>query len=271
MMHVLNECVLQEMEGDERYYIIPSVQNFPFPSNVDKLKLPSVTTLLSKVQDKRYLELWISKVGSDYAEQYTQRAAVRGTAVHTALESILAKKPVSPEHYQYWEFVEQAIPFISLVIPKLTEQKIYWFNEPSVGFAGTLDLLAELNLGHFRDSTTKVQFEPQSYHFLIDYKTWNKPKSQERLIPYYLQLSAYCGAVNFLTNRYYGVNRALLVGLTKNNYYLYYLSPEEMLFYWKSWMHILDHYFKGASFSWQGLLSSIESLGYYGTRVELIY
>ena len=54
--------------------------------DIDGDKLPSVTTILSATQSpekKASLEAWKAKMGDKIADQIRDRAAARGTAMHT--------------------------------------------------------------------------------------------------------------------------------------------------------------------------------------------
>ena len=50
-------------------------------------KLPSVTTILGKTKDQKFLRDWQAKVGKDEAERIKTTSARRGTSMHKFLEN----------------------------------------------------------------------------------------------------------------------------------------------------------------------------------------
>ena len=52
-------------------------------------RLPSVTTILSKTKNQKFLKEWKAKVGEKKAEEIKNLSSVRGTAMHKYLESYI--------------------------------------------------------------------------------------------------------------------------------------------------------------------------------------
>jgi len=158
----------------------------------DGNKVPSVTTVLEKTkpeESKRALNEWRKRVGVDRAQAITTEAANRGTRMHTYLERYI-KEGAMPERGTNpygWDSHKMAHCVIDQGLKNVSE---IWGVEiplyfPSL-YAGTTDGVG-IHLGE---------------ESILDYKQTNKPKKEEWIQDYYLQLTAYALA----HNEVYGTN-----------------------------------------------------------------
>jgi len=165
----------------KRVYLTPEGEN-----------LVSVTTVLEKTkpeENKRALNEWRKRVGVDRAQAITTEAANRGTRMHTYLERYI-KEGAMPERGSNpygWDSHKMAHCVIDQGLKNVSE---IWGVEiplyfPSL-YAGTTDGVG-IHLGE---------------ESILDYKQTNKPKKQEWIQDYYLQLTAYALA----HNEVYGTN-----------------------------------------------------------------
>lgn len=144
--------------------------------------LPSVTTILSATKDMTKLNEWRKRVGEDKANQISREAAGVGTAMHSNLERFIVgvqRQPGNnPVHVQANKMADVIIEH---GLSKVTE---VWAMEQSLYFpglySGTTDLVAVY------DGNPSV----------CDYKQTNKPKKEEWIEDYKLQLTAYIMAHN---------------------------------------------------------------------------
>jgi hypothetical protein len=144
--------------------------------------LPSVTTILSATKDMTALNEWRKRIGEDKANQITKEAAGVGTAMHGNLERFIAgvqRQPGNnPVHVQANlmadVIIENGLKFIDEVWAM--EQSLYF---PGL-YSGTTDLVAV------------YKGNPS----VCDYKQTNKPKKEEWIDDYKLQLVAYIMAHN---------------------------------------------------------------------------
>ena len=60
--------------------------------DVKGLKLPSVTTILSRTKDQGFLKRWKAKVGEEQAEAIKNIASKRGTCMHKFIEAFIIQK-----------------------------------------------------------------------------------------------------------------------------------------------------------------------------------
>ena len=159
-----------------------------FYATPDGNKLPSVTTILDKTESeksKAALEQWRKNVGYERAQQITTEAANRGTRMHTYLEHYVktgthkerGSNPFSwPSHLMAEEIINKGLVNVSEFWG--IEVPLYF---PKV-YAGTTD-------------GAGIHLNEES---ILDYKQTNKPKKEEWIEDYFLQLCAYAEAHNEL-------------------------------------------------------------------------
>lgn len=148
----------------------------------DGEKTPSVTTILSATKDMTHLNEWKKRVGEENAKQITKEAAGIGTAMHANLERFLAGIERQPGNNLVHV---QANKMADVIIQNgLCDVNEVWAMEQSLYFpglySGTTDLIAV------------YKGNPS----ICDYKQTNKPKKEEWVEDYKLQLMAYIMAHN---------------------------------------------------------------------------
>ena len=157
---------------------------------VNQEKLPSVTSILQATQSeekKASLANWKARVGTVEANRIKNDASSRGTSMHAFLEKYLLgqlnlellEEQDNKSKKMADEIIEQGIK------NKLSE---IWGTEATLyypgKYAGTCDAC-----GVYEGKET-----------IIDFKQSNKPKKEEWIEDYYLQLGAYSLAHNIVYN-----------------------------------------------------------------------
>ena len=157
---------------------------------VNQEKLPSVTSILQATQSeekKASLANWKARVGTAEANRIKNDASNRGTSMHAFIEKYLLgqlnlellEQDANKSKKMADEIIEQGIK------NKLTE---IWCTEATLyypgKYAGTCDAC-----GVYEGQET-----------IIDFKQSNKPKKEEWIEDYYLQLGAYSLAHNVVYN-----------------------------------------------------------------------
>jgi hypothetical protein len=162
-------------EQGKRLYLCP-----------DGSKVPSVTTILDKTKSKEKMESimkWRKSVGETKAQEITTEAAGRGTRMHKFLEDFIANGQLTPAGTN--PYSKQSHLMADTIISNgfLNINEI-WGSEVGLYYpglyAGTADALGI----HTNDEA------------IFDYKQSNKPKKEEWIEDYYLQLTAYALAHN---------------------------------------------------------------------------
>ena len=148
--------------------------------------VPSVTTILDKTkpeEKKIALENWKRRVGHERAQQITTEAASRGTRMHTYLENYVLGGELKERGSNPYSWASHRMAEV-VIDQGLCNVDEYWGMEvplyfPSV-YAGTTDCVGV----HQGDEA------------ILDFKQTNKPKREEWIDDYKLQLCAYAEAHN---------------------------------------------------------------------------
>ncbi len=146
----------------------------------------SVTTILDATKDKTHLIAWRKRVGEVKAKEVVTEASGVGTRMHKYLEDYVEsgdwKEPGSNP------YAKQAHSMAQQIKDNVMDHVEIWGSEvqlyhPKI-YAGTTDLV-----GMYKGQPA-----------IMDFKQTNKPKKEEWVEDYYLQLTAYALAHNELYN-----------------------------------------------------------------------
>ena len=194
----------------------------------DGEKTPSVTTILSATKDMTHLNEWRKRIGEEKARQITTEAAGVGTAMHSNLEKFIAglqRQPGNnPVHVQANKMADIIIQNGLVDVDEVwaMEQSLYF---PSL-YSGTTDLVAV------------YKGNPS----VCDYKQTNKPKKEEWIDDYKLQLVAYIMA----HNEVYGTNIQeghVFMCSRDLQYQQFDLWPNEFSKYTDLWLNKVEDYY----------------------------
>tara|TARA_A100001011_G_C14186997_1_gene789495 strand:+ start:413 stop:1090 length:678 start_codon:yes stop_codon:yes gene_type:complete len=150
----------------------------------DGNSVASVTTILDATKDKTHLIAWRKRVGEQKAREVVTEASGVGTRMHKYLEDYVESgnwgKPGSNP------YAKQAHNMAKQIKDNVMDHVEIWGSEvqlyhPKI-YAGTTDLV-----GMYKGQPA-----------IMDFKQTNKPKKEEWVEDYYLQLTAYALAHNEL-------------------------------------------------------------------------
>jgi hypothetical protein len=148
----------------------------------------SVTTILDATKDKTHLIQWRKRVGEKKAQEITTEAAGVGTRMHKYLEDYIetGEWPTPGSN----PYAQQAHGMAEVIRDNALKDVEVWGSEialymPNM-YAGTTDLV-----GTYKGQPA-----------IMDFKQTNKPKKEEWVVDYFLQLVAYAEAHNEI----YGTN-----------------------------------------------------------------
>lgn len=142
----------------------------------------SVTTILDATKDKTHLIAWRKRVGEAKAQEIVTEAASVGTRMHKYLEDYIdtAEWP-SPGGNPY---AQQAHGMAEVIRDNALKDVEVWGSEVALYmpqmYAGTTDLV-----GTYKGQPS-----------IMDFKQTNRPKKEEWVVDYFLQLVAYAEAHN---------------------------------------------------------------------------
>ena len=151
--------------------------------------LPSVTSILKATQseeDKAAIQAWKERVGHKEADRIKNEASSRGSSMHSYIEQFLLGKFNLDLLDEENKSKKMAVEIIDNGLKnKLTE---IWGAEATVyypgKYAGTADCI-----GVYEGKET-----------ILDFKQSNKPKKEEYIEDYFLQIGAYSLAHNTVHN-----------------------------------------------------------------------
>lgn len=194
----------------------------------DGEKLPSVTTILSATKDMTALNEWKKRVGHEKAQQITTEAAGVGTAMHANLERFLIGEQRQPGNNPVHV---QANKMANVIIENgLSKMNEIWAMEQSLYFPGLYSGTTD-GVGVFNG-------EP----CVFDHKQTNRPKKEEWVDDYYMQLCAYILA----HNEVYGTNirRGVVFMCSRDlQYQQFDLLPENFNMWQDRWLNKVAEYY----------------------------
>jgi len=209
---------MRSLVKDERHYEIGSS------------KLPSVTTILgatASVEKRESLAKWKAKVGEVEAERVKNKAATRGTAMHSYLEYHLNGQGLLDLSDEGREARNMAQTIIDKGLGDLSE---IWGNEvvlyyPDL-YAGQTDLVG---IYQGRDS-------------IIDFKQSNKPKRDEWITDYYLQGAAYATSHDCVYDT--NIEQIVVLICTPDLFFQrFIINGQRFRDYKSEWLRRLDAYY----------------------------
>ena len=207
---------------DERHYEVGSE------------KLPSVTTILSATQSdekRESLAKWKLKVGDSKADEIKNQAAKRGTAMHTYLEHHINGGGLLDLSSEGREAESMAKTIIDKGLNDLHE---IWGSEVVLHYpglyAGATDLVG---IYQGRDS-------------IVDFKQSNKPKKEEWIEDYKLQLAGYAIAHDYVHKT--NVEQGVILMVTPDNFFQRFIINGSQFreYKWK-WLERVDKYYQNTN------------------------
>jgi genome maintenance exonuclease 1 len=199
----------------------------------DGFRVPSVTTILDKTKPaeaRQALANWKKAVGEKKAQEIVTEAAGRGTRMHKFLEDHIKGIPLKESVSN--PYAQQSLEMAKIVIDKgFFKIDEVWGSEVPLYFP-------ELYAG-----TTDCVGIHQGEEAILDFKQTNKPKKEEYIEDYYLQLTAYALAHNEVhgTNIRKGV---ILMCSKDKEYQEFILKPQDFDMWTSKWCDRVSEYYR---------------------------
>ena len=194
--------------------------------DVNGSRLPSVTTILGATKDQQFLKEWKAKVGEAEADRIKNLSSRRGTAMHKFLEHYI----LGTGYDDLTELVQKAKAMAQKVIEiGLTPVEEYYGSEVTLYYpglyAGSTDLVCVHN---GKDS-------------IVDFKQSNRPKKEEWIEDYKLQIAAYAMAHDYVHES--NIEQGVIMVCTPDLYYQeFVVSGAELRRYKHMFLKRLDSY-----------------------------
>ena len=194
-------------------------------------KLPSVTAILSATQSEEKrdsLQAWRDRVGEAEATRIMNEAAARGTAMHKILERYIDESGYLDLTQVGQQAHNMAIRVIEQGLSNVSE---YYGLECTLFYPGLYAGATDL-VGVHKGSDA-----------IIDFKQTNKPKREEWIGDYKLQLAAYAMAHNYMHKT--EINKGVIMMCSKDNFYQEFIvEGEEFKNYQHQWLGKVSKYYE---------------------------
>ena len=140
----------------------------------EKIKYPSITTVLSKTKDLRPLLEWRKRVGEEHANKVTKAATTRGTSMHKLCENYLLNEALDDLGSTSGELLFRGIRPLLDRIDNVRALESGLFSH-KLHVAGTVDCIADY------DGELSI----------IDFKTAKSSKRESYIHDYFMQGAFY--------------------------------------------------------------------------------
>ena len=165
-------------------------------------RLPSVTTILGATKNQEFIKKWKAKVGEAEADRIKNLSSKRGTSMHKFLESYI-------QGIGYDDLTgvgQEARPMADKIIEVgLTPVSEYYGSEIMLHYPGLYAGSTDLACMH------------NDMESIVDFKQSNRPKKEEWIDDYFLQIAAYAMAHDYV----YGskIRQGVIMVCTPDLYY----------------------------------------------------
>ena len=184
--------------------------------DVAGFRLPSVTSILSRTKDQGFLKQWREKVGDKEADRIMNLSSVRGTAMHKYLESYITEvgyEDLTDTGKQAKTMVEKVVELGLAPIDEYYGSEVTMYY-PGL-YAGQTDLVC------IHDGKDAI----------VDFKQANRPKREEWIDDYKLQIAAYAMAHDYVYNS--TIEKGVIMVCTPDLYYQEFIVEGVELRNWK--------------------------------------
>jgi len=184
---------------------------------ISSYRLPSVTTVLGATKNQDFIKKWKAKVGEQEAERIKNVSSARGTSMHKFLESYIT----DVGYDDLTELGCQARPMAEKIMEVgLAPVSEYYGSEVTLFYPGLYAGSTDLVCSHNGMET------------IVDFKQSNRPKREEWIEDYYMQIAAYAMAHDYV----YGsqIKQGVIMVCTPDLYYQEFKVEGAEL---RSWKH----------------------------------
>ena len=196
--------------------------------DVNGYRLPSVTTILGATKDQQFLKDWKAKVGEAEAERIKNISSSRGTAMHKFLEHYI----LGTGYNDLTELGQKAKTMAEKIIDVGLAPVEEWYGSevtlyyPGL-YAGSTDLVCLHN----------------GKETVVDFKQSNRPKREEWIDDYKMQIAAYAMAHDYVHKS--NIEQGVIMVCTPDLYYQEFKVSGPDLRSWKHrFLKRLDMYYE---------------------------
>ena len=224
----------------KRYYVID-----------ENTKYPSVTTILGSLTDKSGIDEWKRRVGEEEAERISKYSANRGTIMHQLCEYYLTSEMETSED-RIFDAKEKLNIFIKE--NEFTESEIacgekLFYNFYDNGYFNKIesviaaeDMLFSHRMGGYAGRVDIIYRNKNSHPVILDFKSATKPKKEDWIENYKLQISAYFIAYWEMTGEKPESGEIWISNEYDSFPQIFTLSFEELKYYSKKFLQMVKSY-----------------------------
>ena len=196
--------------------------------DVNGSRLPSVTTILGKTKDQTFLKDWINSKGAKEAERIKNLSSNRGTAMHKFLEHYI----IGSGYDDLTELGQKAKTMAEKIIDVgLTPVEEWYGSEVTLYYPGLYAGSTDLVCLHNGKET------------VVDFKQANRPKKEEWIDDYKMQIAAYAMAHDYVHES--NIEQGVIMVCTPDLYYQEFIISGSDLRQWKyKFLKRLDMYYE---------------------------
>jgi|TARA_R110002110_G_scaffold338991_1_gene549378 hypothetical protein len=207
------------IKKNERYTYVDATRSEDHGSrtyDVNGNRLPSVTTILGKTKDQSFIRKWKAKVGEVEAERIKNQSSNRGTSMHKYLENYILQQGYEDMTTMGQLAKTMAQKVIDVGLAPVDE----WYGSevtlyyPGL-YAGSTDLVCKHN----------------GADAIVDFKQSNRPKRDEWIEDYKMQIAAYAMAHDYVHKS--KIEKGVIMVCTPDLYYQEFIIQGLELRKWK--------------------------------------
>ena len=217
------------MKKNNKYTYVRGTQAMEHGSRIydfNGMRMPSVTTILSKTKDQSFLTAWKNRVGHENAERIKNVSSNRGTAMHKFLE-----KHIEDVGYDDLTTLGREAKAMAnkIIEDGLSQVSEYYGSEVMLYYP---DLYA---------GSTDLVCRHDGMETIVDFKQANRPKKEEWIEDYYLQIAAYAMAHDYVHGS--NIQQGVIMVCTPDLYYQEFkCEGEKMRHYRHEFLKRLSQY-----------------------------
>jgi len=185
--------------------------------DVNGTRLPSVTTILGKTKNQQFLKDWKAKVGEQEADRIKNLSSRRGTSMHKFIECYVEGVGYDDLTGLGQEAKAMAEKVIEVGLAPVEE---YYGSEVTLYYPGLYAGSTDLVCLHNGKET------------IVDFKQANRPKREEWIDDYKLQIAAYAMAHDYIHES--NIEQGVIMVCTPDLYYQEFKVEGAEL---RSWKH----------------------------------
>ena len=218
-----------KMKKNSKYTYVRGTQAMEHGSRIydfNGMRMPSVTTILSKTKDQSFLTAWKNRVGHENAERIKNVSSNRGTAMHKFLE-----KHIEDVGYDDLTTLGREAKAMAnkIIEDGLSQVSEYYGSEVMLYYP---DLYA---------GSTDLVCRHDGMETIVDLKQANRPKKEEWIEDYYLQIAAYAMAHDYVHGS--NIQQGVIMVCTPDLYYQEFkCEGEKMRHYRHEFLKRLSQY-----------------------------